>query len=243
MHLSEGEPPTGLHADVTATALAVLHVGWGEVPEVRAFLDARSTRMASGSTLRLRWARALQQIGATWDEAESPERAVRAYTRSQEVLPDDPEILLDLAVSTSRSGRVEESLPYFIRSLQLDPTQSYGFVNLGLALESLGREADAESVYRRAITSFPFEALGHVNLGNIHLRRGEFPEAASAYAQGVAIDPSLALANYYLAVALVNQNDLAGARLALHRSLEFAPGDADAMDLLRRIEELIRQEP
>lgn len=230
----------GAYADVSGVALALLHLGWGDVPAVRAWLDARSGAMrpqAGGVTAR--WGRALQLMGDAWRTRGRMEDALRAFARAQEVLPGDASILLDLASTYTALGRYDESLPYYVRAIRIAPAQTVAMVNLGLTLEAMGREAEAEGAYRRAVATDPSEAVAHLNLGNIHLRRGETAEAAAAYREALRWDPGLARAAFYLAVALVQSNDLEGARAALLDARTFAPGDEEVAQLLERVEEAL----
>jgi len=237
------EPGTvvGVAADMEGVALALLHLGWGDVPEVRAFLDARSADLhVDPGRVRLRWARALQLMGDEWRARGHMSWALRTFTRAQEVRPDDASILLDLASAYTSLGRYEEAVPYYVRAVRLDRTQSVALVNLGLTLEAMGREDQAEGAYRQAVQVDPAEALAHMNLGNIELRRGNVSEAADSYREALRRDPSLARAGFYLAVALVRMNDLGGARDALLGAREFAPDDDDIAQLLGRVQEALK---
>jgi Flp pilus assembly protein TadD len=226
--------------DVVAGALALLHLGWGDAMEVRAFLDGRRVTLREEDGVAIRWARALQLIGDRWRSSGRMEWALRAFTRAQEVRPADPAILLDLASAYTGLRRFEESLPYYVQAIRLDPTQSVAFVNLGLTLENLGREPEAEGAYLRAVQMNPAEAVAHMNLGNISLRQSAYAEAAASYEEALRHDPSMARAGFYLAVSLVGLEDLEGARRALVAARDFAPDDPEIAQLLAQIEELRR---
>jgi tetratricopeptide (TPR) repeat protein len=227
--------------DVAATSLALLQLGWGEVPELRAFLDQRrAEERGPDSRVLIRWGRALQLMGDAWRSGGRGDWALGAFTRAQEVRPADPSILLDLASAYTGLGRFEESLPYYVEAVRLDPTLSVAYVNLGLTLENLGREDEAEGVYLRAVQVAPFEAVAHMNLGNISLRRGDAAAAAASYREALRHDPSMARAGYYLAVALVSLDDVEGAREALLHAREFAPDDPEIAQLLARLSAFIR---
>jgi tetratricopeptide (TPR) repeat protein len=230
----------GFAPDVSGVSLALLHLGWGDVPAVRAFLDRRRGELgADPGRVTLRWARALQLMGDAWRARGRTAWALRAFTRAQEARPTDPSILLDLASAYTSLGRAEESLPYYVQAIRLDPTQSVALVNLGLTLESLGRDDQAEGAYRRAVEVDPSEALAHMNLGNMALRRGEAAAAAASYEAALLHDPGLSRAAFYLGVARVRLNDLRGARRALLAAREFAPDDEEVTALLRRVEEAL----
>ena len=222
--------------DVAATALAALNLTAGNDLFVRAFLDEVLRSSPDADKLRSRWALVLALVADLYRRDAELDAYVAALEAAATVRADDSEALLNLAAAYAETGRAEEAVQYYIRSVQLDDGNSVALVNLGLLLESLGREAEAETVYLQALDARPAESLAHMNLGNVLLRRSDFAGAIARYDQAIRYTPAMPLAHLYRAVALIQLGDLDAARTSLVAALEFAPEDPQALDLLAQID-------
>lgn len=224
--------------DVRATATAALHLAWSDDLEVRALLDGLArTADPDAAAFRARWSLVLILVADRYGKRGDAVASLASFEKALEVRPDDPDVVLNVAVANAALGRHREAIPYFVRSLELDGTQAVGFVNLGVSLEALGREEDARAAYETAIHVRPQEALANMNLGNIYLRGGDVAAAIGAYEAAVAADPSLARAGYYLAVAYLRSDRTEDAYRALLRARAFAPRDSGIQELLDRVSE------
>lgn len=224
--------------DVAAAALAALDLTEGDGLLTRAFLDeALRAPAPRADRIRARWALVLTLVADVYRRQAEIPSYVAALEAAWSVRPSDPEGLLNLGAAYAETGRTEEAMQHYIRSVQLDTDNAVALVNLGLLLESMGRVDEAEGAYRRAIEVRPSESLAHLNLGNVHLRRSDFAAAIGHYEEAVRYDRGMALAHFYKAVAHVQLGDLASARRAVRSAAEFAPDDPQVRDLLEQLSE------
>ncbi len=229
--------------DVRAVAAAALHVVRGGNPDVRSLLDGWLRGAPDPAGFRARWAEALSQWAAVAARVRGPDAALIFLQRAAEVRPASPEALVGLASGLAATGETEQSVRMYGEALRHSPGHPVALVNLGLGLEALGREAEAQGVYERAIRARPTEALAHFNLGNARFRRADFQGAAEAYRAAVGADPGLSRAHFYLAVSLVNTGRVIEALPALYTALEFAPGDKEILEVIRRVEAALPNRP
>jgi len=224
--------------DVAATALAALDLTEGDDLQTRAFLDEALRGPAPrADRLRARWALVLTLVADVYRRQDDIPSYVAALEAAWSVRPSDPEALLNLGAAYAETGRAEEAMQHYIRSVQLDTDNAVALVNLGLLLESMGRVEEAEGAYRRAIDVRPSESLAHLNLGNMYLRRSDFATAITHYEEAVRHERGMALAHFYQAVAHVQLGDVVSARRALRSAAEFAPDDPQVRDLLDQLAE------
>ena len=203
----------------------------------RAFLDeALRAPAPRGERLRSRWALVLTLVADMYRRKNDLPAYVAALETAATVLPSDSETLLNLGAAYAETGRAEEAMQHYIRSVQLDGTNSVALVNLGLLLESSGRQDEAEAVYRQAIEARPSESLAHLNLGDMHLRRSEFAAAIGEYDEAIRYDAGMALAYFYKAVAHIQLGETERALVALYSAVDFAPDDTQIRDLLAQVE-------
>jgi predicted TPR repeat methyltransferase len=74
--------------DVSAVALAALHLGAGREPATQKFLSGRLAELGPRElAVRRRWARALAEIAQRWRRAGRVEPAALAWERFQEIRP------------------------------------------------------------------------------------------------------------------------------------------------------------
>ncbi len=227
-------------ADVRALALASLHLAAGERGAVRRRL-AFHLRSLGGEEARVR-ARWSLVLGFFGDRARSDgdvTTAATIYRKALEIEPDNPRTYQNLGVALSQGGAFAEAVTSLRQSLSLDPQQPLALVNLGIALSSQGDKNGAIGAYRDALRLNAHEPLAWFNLGNAYFELGRQGEAEAAYARAVEADPSLPVAHFYLARTLANRGELARALREVEAGLEFAPGDAQALEAREKLRQLM----
>jgi Flp pilus assembly protein TadD len=225
--------------DLSATALAALNLTAGDDLQVRAFLD-ESLRGPDdrANKLRARWSLVLSLVADLYRREGALDAYVSSLEAAATVTPDASETHLNLAAAYAETGRTEEAVQHYIRSVQLDPGNSVAMVNLALLLEATGREQEAEDLYLQALDVRPAESLAHMNLGNVLLRRSDYVGAIARYDQALRFTPSMPLAHLYRAVALLQLGRIDQARESLIAASEFAPADPQIRGLLAQIDSL-----
>ncbi len=230
--LAAGENP-----DVSALALASLHLSQGHLPAIRTLL-AGSLAADTGRTapLRPRWIRALSYLGDVRAFRGDPATAAVIYRKALELDADDVEVTERLGAALAGAGVGDEAEELLRKAAAMATDPSTPLVELGLALESRGSLEAAADAYRRATEANPWNGTAFFRLGNVHLRRRDLPPAGEAFATARTLDPAMAPARVGLAQVLVSSGDLDGARRELMLALAFDPGNSQARQLLRGID-------
>lgn len=124
-----------------------------------------------------------------------------------------PDFHSNLGLLLRDTGRTDEALAAFARTLEVDPGYLEAYNNRALTLESLGRWDEAIAAYRTALEREPGFAAAQQNLARALLARGELGEAWRRYrwrlnAQGLTAETPDAAASPLPA-------DLSGRRITL----------------------------
>ncbi len=219
--------------DVRSLALAAVHLAWGDDREIRTFLvDVLRGLGDRDAAVRKRWVFALRYYGDTYLQQGDAQNAITTYRKALEVLPGDPQVLVDLATVYASSRDYATAIELYRSALASDPQQSHAWVNLGATLEALGRGQEAVAAYRSAVQANPGDALAHFNLGNLYLGVLNFREAIDEYRLAVFYDPTLASAHFNLAQAYILVNVPDSALIAVRNALEFDPANPSAQRML-----------
>ena len=151
-----------------------------------------------------------QDLGAALIGQERLALARAAYERHLELVPDDPETLLQLGYLDWRRGDHHASEERLRKAISLDPDLRRAHHFLGLTALRRFDLAGAEAAFRRALAEgedFP-EAWFH--LGKIALRRGDPEQAAGLLETALRYAPEYAEAYYQLAFARRRLGDSEG---------------------------------
>jgi cytochrome c-type biogenesis protein CcmH/NrfG len=74
------------------------------------------------------------QLGHVYFDTDNPAKAIRAYEKSLELSPDDPNVLTDLGVMYRRNGEFEKALASFDRAITIAPSLEQPRFNKGVVL-------------------------------------------------------------------------------------------------------------
>jgi len=226
--------------DVRALALASLHWTRGSEPEMHRFLiDALATAGGEQDALRRRWVLALSFLGDEARRQADGERAVLAYQKALELLPEDARLLGAIGAALNQDGAYLPALTYLERSLAVNPDHALTRVNLGIAQAALGDVAAATETYASAARANPAEPLAFFNLGNLYLRQSSVREAALSYERALELDPGLARGHYNLALAYIRLERLDDALPRARRALELEPGNEGARQMIMDLEQAV----
>jgi tetratricopeptide (TPR) repeat protein len=173
--------------------------------------------------------------------AGRPAAARTAFERARQLFPeytgaDGPHRALARikAAAGDRAGAAAE----LEELLRLDGTAWDAATELASHLEALGRLEEAAAALERILFIAPFDAAVHQRLAAWYSGGGRHALAVRELRAVIALEPSdRAGAWYALASAQLAAGDRAAARRSVLRSLEFAPGYAEAQELLLRLQE------
>jgi len=221
--------------DVQALALAALHLGRGNDPAVRRFLDRAVRGLGSRDrAVRDRWVWALDFRGDAFLSRQRFDAALVCYRKAREVEPGNQTVLRNIGVGFANAGTYDSAAAYLRAALAVDPGQALVWDNLAFVQSRQGDAGGAIDSYSRAIAIDPTEPASFLSLGNAYQRAGEARSARDAYGKALDLDPGLAAAYFGRAQASLTLGDTASAVADLGRGLVFDAGNAGARAALAR---------
>jgi tetratricopeptide (TPR) repeat protein len=155
------------------------------------------------------------------EEAETPLR------RAAEVIPEEPEVWLDLGIVEQRTGRHAASLASLDRAAALAPRWELVHFNRGVALARLGRDAEAVAALRRALELRPVYPEAQRNLAVLLRERGDLDAALAALdaAEAAGTDGADPALRHDRALVYRAQGRYAEAEEILRTLTAASPGD------------------
>jgi Flp pilus assembly protein TadD len=118
-----------------------------------------------------------------WDRAA----AERSFARALTLEPEDPVVLLRVALFRSSEGRASDVLPLIRRAVEVDPLSAWVRFVAGKTLHLLRRYGEAADVLREALELNPHHAYALSTLGCVLMARGELDEALDALERASAL--------------------------------------------------------
>ncbi len=97
--------------------------------------------------------------------------AFRHFEEALRAQPDDPDILLAMALIRINQGQWETGLPYLERAQRMDPGASWRAVLLGQMYSHVRRYDEAERLYDTALAKAPTNAEAHIGKAIVRLQR------------------------------------------------------------------------
>jgi len=143
-----------------------------------------------------------------------------------------------LGVLLKKKDLLDEAERHFRAAVAAHPTWGQAQLSLGMTLLKLERPAEARAALDKALVDPELEvddrAEGWNAIGVMERKAERYKEAVAAYDKAIA---AVARGSFFhhKAIALMHLGELVAAEAALRRSLELAPDDAQAKDLLTRV--------
>jgi tetratricopeptide (TPR) repeat protein len=138
----------------------------------------------------------------TWRRNLDYRDEARLWATVAAAAPENARAHYNLGTVLRRSGRLEEAIAAYRRSLELAPEQPKAHYNLGNALSARGEADAAVEHYRRALALAPDHGLAHMNLGNRLQEQGHTDEAIAHYLRALELLPRDARVFYNFGLAL-----------------------------------------
>lgn len=213
-------------------SLGTLYSDTGRYEEAEAKLR-EAVRLAPGSSAvrnSLGWS--LRKQGR-FVEAE-PE-----YRRAIELDPRNAQAYMNLGVLLGLLGRLEDAEPVYREFLANLPEYPYALNGLAYHLAERGLKLDeALPLSRKAVALAPKDPDIVDTLGFILLKRGEFEEVEGLFKRAIELygeSPSAALAWRHLGSFYETIGSFPLALESFKRSLQIEPGNAEALEAIKRI--------
>ena len=166
--------------------------------------------------------------------------ALQAASELAERLPNDPQVLSQLARCLADDGQMEEAIGTAQRALRCntctEPLSDSDLALLHYQLGSLLCQAGQldQSIHHlvEAIHANPNFIEPYLELGRVHQQRRQHAQALSAFSQAIAAAPNDARPYYQAGMALKENKDYLEAERMLRRACELAPEDVSIHRLL-----------
>jgi tetratricopeptide (TPR) repeat protein len=154
--------------------------------------------------------------------------AVPAWEIASEKDPTDARPYNNMGVALAATGRTDEAIEAYNKSLTLNADSSQTQNNLGSALAEAGKMDEAMVHIQKAIELNPENGAAHVNLGHmLEQMGGRRPEAIDELLKGIELAPKSSDGHNLYGVILAREGKLDEAIGELQKSVEFAPRCAD----------------
>jgi tetratricopeptide (TPR) repeat protein len=131
-----------------------------------------------------------------------------------------------------KSGRLDEAIAQYQKTLQMRPNGSVAHNNLGGAFGREGRLAEAILQFQESVRIDPDNANVRNNLGNALLHGGRVDEAIPVLQKALEIKPDLITARNDLGDALARKRKLDEAIVQFQQALLYKPDFAEARNNL-----------
>ncbi len=157
-----------------------------------------------------------------WDEARAE------FEQALQLRPEDPVLLVNIAIALVQQGRNDDAEAYLRRALQADPDDVYAHYNLGLIEKSRGNAPAAAEHFARVVEADPDDAAARYNLASALARLDRLDEAEAHFRAALERNPAHVSALYGLGRLLLQQGRQAEGAALVARSQEArARGGAD----------------
>ena len=156
----------------------------------------------------------------TWkDSATLWENVLRVNPRNSRIAH------ANLADGYLTTGRFEEALQEFDRSITIGPPSAFSFDGKGRTLLELGRPEEALQQLQAAAALEPKNAEVRRHWGMIYGKIGRFTEAMEQVQEGVRLDPDNSEGYYDLGILYMNQSESEKSVEAFQKALALDPDD------------------
>ena len=172
--------------------------------------------------------RDLLELGNAYSDAGLPRLARTVFKTALDGQKDNADSLFNYAISSARSGEVEEARRIYLEILQENPGYDDARNNLGILDARAGRLDTARKYFSAVLQNNPAHTEAALNLANTWVQAGEFETAAEVYRQALQHDTGSAALNRMLGLALFRSGEVEESILAHEEAIRLDPLDLDA---------------
>jgi tetratricopeptide (TPR) repeat protein len=163
------------------------------------------------------------------------QRAVDLYREAVQDNPNDPQMLLSLALALDRKGDLDGERDALEKAIALNSSFFLAHNQLGLIRLQTGQTAQAEREFKAAIFLRPHYAEAQNNLGTLYGQQGNDAEAERMFRLAIDSNPGYTQAFVNLGATLASQSRFGEAETALQSALQIDRDNKDAQQLLTMI--------
>ncbi len=158
-------------------------------------------------------------------------KAFDELMKSNEILPNRPEVLDALAYAWLLRGDMKKSEAFYLRAIH-HGAGAATFNNYANLLNRMKRYPDAEKTVRKALADprYPNQDLAFINLGDALLGQQKYDDAIKAYLQARVFNPDSTLVNIRLAHAYFKYGKLQESRALYEIIIRKQPENRQAVE-------------
>ncbi len=166
--------------------------------------------------------------------------SLSCYEAALTLLPDDPEVLINLGRLAFRMGMHPTAEQLFRHFLARKPDHAEGVNNLALAIAAQDRNQEAIDVLREFISLHPTHANLWNSLGSLVSEEGDIGNAEIFYREALRLNPRLARARYNLGSMWLDTGDTLSALQEVETALKkpLASDEKAMMTMTRGLAQL-----
>ena len=166
----------------------ILMLGCLTVKQNKVWMDAKTLY---GYLLRFHPenTRVFNNLGEIYILEKNYELAEETLRKILEINPNDPAALVNLAVVCEDTGRLNEAIDFYQRSIGDHRGHYVAMYNLALLYQKTGRPEEAIDMYLKSIEANPRHASSYFNLGNIYDTLGNINRARQYWQDALRINP------------------------------------------------------
>ena len=159
--------------------------------------------------------------------------SVELLKRANAVKPDDPEVLMKLAIEYLQIGELEPARLASKHLYTLEPDNPDAQYVYGRILQQTQRFQEiVDPLARKMVAERPNDPHALFLLGMIDYEQGNEPESRQEFTRSLQFDPNNNDARYYLAILDEHQGNFDAARTSLEKVIETNPEHAGAQQEL-----------
>ncbi len=213
--------------------LADVEARIGKFDDAVADYQAIVDKMGKDSKAR---ARIYARLGEADRRKGDPADAIQAFQKAREILPDDVQVLSELALVLDSAQRWNEAMKVYEATIKLAPNDGVSLNNDAFLIAEHGGDLDqALTRAQRATQLLPNYPEVADTLGWIYLKKNLSDQAIEIFKRNVAQQPNSSTYRYHLGMAWYQKGDKAQAHQALVEALKYNPSAYEK----QRIQELM----
>jgi len=169
-------------------------------------------------------ARIYARLGEAYRRKGDPADAIQSFQKARELLPDDSQILSQLALVLDSSQHWSEAMRVYEAAIKLAPNDGVSLNNDAFLIAEHGGDLDqALTRAQRATQLLPNYPEVADTLGWIYLKKNLSDQAIEIFKKNVAQQPNSSTYRYHLGMAWYQKGDRPQARQALVEALKYNP--------------------
>ncbi len=163
-------------------------------------------------------------------------KAIEDYNRALDIDSTQATVHYDLAQALRRLNLREEAAREYTLAARYDPGMLQAYNNLGITFREMHRYDDAVVAFRKVISLSPAYRKAYNNLGASYAEMGRLEDAVATFQETTRRFPNYPTGYMNLAMAYAALRQPRPALVAMKRYVELSPGDAEAREMLRKLE-------